>query len=382
MKHTITNAEKQNLIQRYHAGESATDISLQSGISRSTFFSWLKPHKAAHTETAQVVNLTEYYRQKNRADRLEQIIEVLKKVECTASSPTKEKLAELEKLHGQYSIHLICEALDVPRGTFYNHIFRNKRESNSYQFRRTQLSEQIKQVYDESNQIFGARKIKAILSERGVVVSDKMVAELMNEMNLVSIRTDAKKTYNRLNPKKKKDELKLNFNAKSPNVVWVSDTTYFRLDGKTYYICAILDLFSRKVVAHKTSIKHSAQLINGTFKLAYAKRKPDAGLIFHSDRGAQYTSHSFQKLLKTCNVTQSFSPSGSPYHNAVMESFFSSVKQEELYRANYHSVIEFKERLSRYMDFYNNERPHTTLRFKTPNAYEIMFYEQPAGEKD
>ena len=157
-----------------------------------------------------------------------------------------------------------------------------------------------------------------------------------------------------------------------PNAIWVSDTTYFTLNGRTYHICAILDLFSRKAIAHRVSLKHSAQLISGTFKLAYADRKPGDGLIFHSDCGTQYTSHSFQALLKGCGTTQSFSPSGSPHHNAVMESFFSSVKREELYRTNYRSVQEFKERLSRYIEFYNTTCPHTTLNFKTPIAYELL----------
>jgi len=376
MLNRINEDEKQALIQRYHAGESATGLCLYAGVPRSTFYSWLKPKATPHTETAQpIISVAELTRLKNRNLRLEQMIEILKKVQCTATSPTKEKLTELEQLHGQYSVHLLCEALDVPRGTFYNHIFRNKRENNSYQFRRNQLSEQIKQVYDESNQIFGAKKIRAVLSERGIITSDRMVAELMGEMNISSIRSGAKKHYKRLHSEKKKDELQLNFNVTAPNTVWVSDTTYFRLKGKAYYICAILDLYSRKVIAHKVSLKHSAQLITGTFKTAYTNRTPATGLIFHSDRGVQYTSHSFQKLLKSCNVVQSFSPSGRPYHNAVMESFFSSVKREELYRTNYHSVQEFKECLNRYIDFYNTNRPHTTLHFKTPNAYENMYYD-------
>ena len=344
--------------------------------SAEHFLHLVKTNKPVNTELNQLIKPNDYYKLKNRANRLEQIIEVLKIVKCTVSSPTKEKLTELEKLHGQYSVHLICEALNVPRGTFYNHIFRNKRENNSYQFRRTILSEQIKQIYDESNQIFGARKIKVILSEQGVNVSDKMISELMSEMNIVSIRSDSKKIYNRMNPRVKKDALKMDFNAKSPNKVWISDTTYFRLHNKTYYVCAILDLFSRKAIAHNVSVKHSSQLINTTFKRAYADRKPDAGLIFHSDRGTQYTSHSLQKLLNAFEVTQSFSPSGSPHHNAVIESFFSSLKREELYRTNYHSVNEFKERLAHYMDFYNDKRPHKTLNFKTPNAYESIFHSQ------
>lgn len=158
--------------------------------------------------------------------------------------------------------------------------------------------------------------------------------------------------------------------------MWVSDVTCFKLENKFYYICIIVDLYSRKVIAYKISQKHSTQLITGTFKLAYADRKPDDDLIFHSDRATQYASYTFQRLLKTCHAKQSFSPSSKPCHNAVMESFFSSMKKEELYRTNYHSVGEFKERVKKYIDFYNIERPHATLGYKTPNTYEHLFYER------
>lgn len=231
------------------------------------------------------------------------------------------------------------------------------------------------QVYEESNQIYGAKKIRAVLASRGEAVSDKMVAELMDEMNIHSIRNCAKKDYLRFNTDKKKDALKMNFSVDAPNQVWVSDVTFFKLNGKFQLICAIIDLYSRKVIAHKISKKHSAQLITSKFKIVYDERNPKLELIFHSDRGTQYTSNSFQALLKECKVEQSFSPSGRPHHNAVMESFFASMKKEELYRTNYHSGAEFKRRIQDYINFHNNERPHATLAYKTPSTHEAAFYE-------
>lgn len=376
MKRIYSEAIKYELVNRYQNGESVTDICLQADVPKSTFYSWLKPYTATYTKTGQIVSAAESAKMKTRIKKLEQIIEVLKKVNCTVSSPLKERLNELALLHGEYSVHALCEALEVPRGTFYNHVFRNKRENNTYRIRRDLLSEKIKQIFEESNQIYGAKKIKAILTERGEATSDEMVSRLMQEMNLSSVRPDAKKNYIRLNYKKKKDSLQKHFSAPYPNSIWVSDVTIFNLDSKSYYICVILDLYSRKVIAYKISRKNSTQLISGTFRLAYADRRPEDGLTFHSDRGTQYTSHSFQALLKKCHVNQSFSPSGKPCHNAVMESFFSSMKKEELYRANYHSANELKERLKHYMDFYNNERPHSTLSYRSPNTHERLFYER------
>ncbi|HWR23199.1 MAG TPA: integrase core domain-containing protein, partial [Feifaniaceae bacterium] len=94
----------------------------------------------------------------------------------------------------------------------------------------------------------------------------------------------------------------------------------------------------------------------------------------------QYTSHAFQKLLKASHIKQSFSPSGRPRNNAVMEAFFSGMKKEELFRTNYHSIAEFKERISKYVDFYNIARPHSTLAYKTPNSYEALFYDKQKRE--
>lgn len=367
-----SSEEKAQLVVRYYNGESVSSICTQEGISRSTFYTWLQPYQTNATKSGGSISAAEFVKMKQK---LEQKIAILQTVNCTASAPLQQRLRELERLHGQYSVHVLCEALQVDRGTFYNHLLRNKKDESSYQFRRTELSELIREVYDESNQIYGAKKIKAVLAGRGVAVSDKMVAELMSEMNLYSIRTGAKKNYLRFNTEQKKDALKMNFTAQAPNEVWVSDVTYYKLNGKFRFICAIIDLYSRKVIAHRISKKHSTQLITTAFKAAYAQRHPAEGLIFHSDRGSQYTSHTFQKLLADCHVTQSFSPSGRPHHNAVMETFFASLKKEELYRMNYHSEDELKRRIEEYMEFYNNERLHAALNYKSPNAHERLFFE-------
>ena len=148
--------------------------------------------------------------------------------------------------------------------------------------RRMQLSEKILQIYNESNQIYGATKIKAVLEWQDIHTSVRMVSELMNEMNISSIRSDSKRIYKQLNKQRKKDMLGMNFSAKKPNQIWTSDITYFKCQNKTYYICVIVDLYSRMAVACKISRKQSTQLISSTFKVAYKKRNPNVGLIFHS----------------------------------------------------------------------------------------------------
>ena len=372
MKHW--NLDKETLVNRYHQGESVSTICADAGIARSTFYGWIKLHTTTVTEAGNKVSAAELIKLKKANERLSNMVQVLQKVDCRFSAPPKEKLYALEKLYGQLSVHVLCDAFGVDRGTYYNHVLRNKKKINSYQARRDALSAKILEVYNESNQIFGANKIKVVLAGQGIFTSVKMVSALMQEMNLESIRLSAKKNYERLyQNRKKKDHLQLDFSAKEPNEIWVSDVTYFRLKETTHYICAIVDLYSRRVVAYKCSTKQSSQLVSSTFKAAYETRKPPKGLIFHSDRGSIYTSHSFRSLLQSFNVEQSFSPSGRPCHNAVMESFYSTLKKEELYRVDYRSINEFKKRLEQYIEFYNMKRPHSTLRFMTPNEYEERY---------
>lgn len=113
-----------------------------------------------------------------------------------------------------------------------------------------------------------------------------------------------------------------------------------------------------------------------TFKEAYASREIADTLMFHSDQGANYTSKTYRKLLQSLRVEQSFSQSGVPYDNSVMESFFKSMKTEELYRTKYHSESEFRKAIDKYITFYNSERPHTFLRYRTPDKVEEEHYQK------
>lgn len=149
----------------------------------------------------------------------------------------------------------------------------------------------------------------------------------MVEMNLNSIRTNSKKEY--LKDKRKRNILRQQFNVDKPNTAWVSDITYYKLNDKWFYVCAIIDLFSRKVIAYKISKNNSTQLTKSTVKIAIESRHPNKGLIFHNDHGANYTSATLSEYLAENGITQSFSKVRNPYDNSVAESFFSSLKSTE-----------------------------------------------------
>lgn len=347
-----------------------TSIVKSVEISKSTFYKWLSGYQQEQAESKRKgLTLRNFNLLEAKVKKLEGIIEIIKKANVLPNSPLRQKLCAAEKISGEYSVHMICVALDIARGTYYNHILRNKRDNTWYAKRREALRIQIQEIFDENSQILGARKIAAILRNKGVKVSDEMVRELMKDMGLVSIRQEAKKLYTD-DMKRLKNYLNQEFDLDAPNQVWVSDITYFKCNGKAYYFCVIIDLYARKVIAYRASKKNSTQLIKSTFKQAYEKRKPHATLIFHTDLGANYCSKTLNDYIKTLGVTRSFSRPYVPCDNSVIESFFASLKREELYRKKYRTEGELLQAIDDYIEFYNKRRPHAKIQYKTPDQKE------------
>ncbi len=167
------------------------------------------------------------------------------------------------------------------------------------------------------------------------------------------------------------------FSQKAPDIVWVSDITYLRAGSKWYYLCVIIDLFSRKVIAWNLSPRMDVDLVIITFKKAYGSRHMPCGLMFHSDRGSQYTAFAFRKLLDDLDVVQSFSKKGYPFDNAVSESFFKYLKKEQTGRMTYSTMRELHISVFEYIEgFYNSRRPHGSLDYMTPNEFEEAYWKQ------
>lgn len=363
---------KQELMTRLKEGESPTVLSRSSGIARSTIYRWKNESVAISTKeklyTGHDIMVLE-----RRVKKLESIVLILKTVDCTVHSPLRDRLNELEKLQGDYDVHTLCEALEVSRGTYYNHILRNKRDNVWYKKREEEYRILIHDIFNEFDQIFGAKKIHAILQQRGHRVRKEYVARIMRDLGLSSIRNQSKSTYEFLN-KKPKNIVQQQFNVSAPNLTWVSDVTCFKYNGHWMYICAIIDLHSRMVVGYHIGKRNSAQLLGAALRKACDLRNPASGLVFHSDRGTQYRSRAFREKLEKHGMVQSLSRPGNPHDNAVIESFFSSMKREELYRREYTSEYAFRESVARYIDFYNNKRPHSTMNHKTPAQVEQAYY--------
>lgn len=345
-------------------------ISEDTGIAKSTFYSWLKKYNIEkETAKKKTVNFRNFMLLENKVARLENMVDILKSVGGIEDIPLRKKLYLAERFYNEYSVLLICETLDIPRGTFYNHILRNKKDNTWYAKRKEELRIRIQEIYYENRQIFGEDKIAAIMKNEGIAVSTEMVRKLMREMGIGSVRQSAKKLYEN-ESKKHKNYVNQQFDTHAPNEVWVSDVTYFKFNEKAYYICVVIDLFSRKVISYKVGKKNSTQLVTSTLKMAYEERKPSSSLTCHTDRGFNFCSRGMAEYIKSIQITHSFSRPYVPYDNSVVESFFASLKREELYRTKYRSESKFMLAVSDYMDFFNTKRPHRKLQYRTPEQKE------------
>ena len=280
------------------------------------------------------------------------------------------------KLRFQHSIKILCKVLRVNRSTYYKHFSAEpspRIKENQY------IASLILHIYADYNKRLGAYKITYVLQrDYGINISVGRVYRLMKQLQLPKMSTD--KPAVRSNSSDTEaccNHLQQKFNQKAPNLVWVSDITYIKAGGIWYYLCIVMDLFSRKVISWHISSKANVELVITAFKKAYEKRNAPYGLMFHSDRGSQYTAFTFRRLLDSLNVVQSFSKKGYPFDNACCECFFKYLKKEETNRKCYRSLTELQLSVFEYIEgYYNTKGPHGTLNMLTPNEAEALYWEQ------
>lgn len=368
-------------IRRYEKGASIKALSQELHIAQSTLYQWRNAYCSiqAPDRTYTPAEFDAIFR---RLQILEHEMQIIRHTGFLDTIPLQEKLAALEQIYhqtdGQYSVYELCSALHVARGTFYNHIFR-RADRSKYREEQAQLMLMVRQVFDDSEQRFGAEKIRTVLADNGIHVGKKRVSAIMQELGLYSVRVDAKKQFKRKQQYAKQNLLKREFSATHPNQIWVSDITYFKVKSYWVYLCIILDLYSRKIIGWRVSRHMSTHLVTATFKATFQERGRPSSLTFHSDRGSQYISKTLTGLLQQYGVKQSFSATAKPLDNAVSETFFSTFKREEAYRKDYTSEQHFRKSVEEYVRFYNEVRPHQTLKYKTPQAFEDAY--KPALSK-
>lgn len=375
-RQSMTSREflRRQIIKENDNGTGVKKLCRQYKIGKSTAYRWLHEGKALPIEELKTISAREIYLLKTEIIRLRKQVQIFEEGKIMDALPIKEKCQLIDKMSPKHGIHLLCRTLGVRRSTYYHHVRRP--EKTELEKQDEMLRPLIKHVFEESNARFGAHKIKVVLRNRGITVGEKHIVRLMKQMNLVCKQCRLK-YWSSANRQYKyyPNRLKRGFEQKAPNLVWVSDVTYVRINDAFYYVCAILDLFSRKVVECRIGNSNSSDLLLEAFSAAYERRGKPQELMLHNDQGANYTSYMFRSFLRELEVVQSFSHPGTPHDNAVNESFFACMKREELSHQYYTSVDELKKDVEEYTAFYNSLRPHERLGDKTPDQIEAEYWQ-------
>lgn len=222
----------------------------------------------------------------------------------------------------------------------------------------------IRRIHPKSRETYGSPRIHAALQLEGESCSRKRVAQLMKKSGIQAKMKKRFKVTTKVNPKAQAAPNVLNrdFTAMKPNERWVADITHIATAEGWLYVAVVLDLYSRRIVGLSMKERMTTSLVVAALEQALTHRKPQPGLMHHSDKGCQYTSHEFQQLLKAQQITVSMSGTGNCYDNAAMESFFHTLKTEHVYFEHYQTREQAKQSIFEYVEvFYNRQRLHSTL---------------------
>jgi putative transposase len=277
----------------------------------------------------------------------------------------------------QFRLWVMCRVLEVSRSGYYS--WRNRPESERTQ-ENEKLLAKIKASHKKSKKTYGSPRIHERLVKDGVRCSRGRVARLMRANGIRAkqkrkfvVTTDSKHDLPVV-----ENILDRQFDVDTPNTVWTADITYIPTDEGWLYLSAVMDLCSKGIAGWSMDERMKADLVASALTMAYDRRNPGVGLLHHSDRGSQYASEDYQKLLKEYGMQPSMSRKGDCWDNAPMESFFHTLKTELTHHKRYHTREEARRDIFEYIEvFYNRQRLHSSLGYKSPAEFESEF--QPAA---
>lgn len=280
------------------------------------------------------------------------------------------KYAYIESLCGRYSIYKMCRWMEVSRSGFYKW---RSREPSARDLRRLEAERLLINLFNQYKSRYGSPRMTLELNESGIDMCENTVAKLMSNQGLKARNGKGYKYFPDVLARNHVSDnlLNRNFEASKPNEKWVSDITYIKVEKGFVYLAVIMDLFSRKIIGWSLETTMTNQLIIDAFEMAVKSRQIEPGLVLHSDRGVQYRSGEYQRLLLEEGIRPSMSRKGNCWDNAAMESFFARFKVEALYAEDINSKQQAYSCVFEYIElFYNSHRRHSTLGYTSPNKFE------------
>ena len=285
----------------------------------------------------------------------------------------------IENYRSSFAVEKMCLALKISKSGYY--AWRDRPKSKR-DLANDKLDHHIRTIYEQNKGRCGSPRITEALNDQEIACSENRVAARMRKNN---IKAKTKKRFKVTTHSKHKHPISANllnqdFTAQHPDQVWVSDITYLWTREGWLYLAVILDLFSRRIVGWAMSHRLGQELVLNAFQQALWRRRPGLGVIFHSDQGVQYACTAFRNLLKEHKFIQSMSGKGNCYDNAVVESFFHTLKTELIYFESYKTREEAKSSVFEYIEiYYNRERSHSTLNYCSPVQFEQRWIDTKAA---
>lgn len=282
------------------------------------------------------------------------------------------RYAFIEEHRPMWRLKAMCRALQVTKVGYF--AWRNSPESRRSS-EDSALTVRIKAVHAQFRQRYGSPRIQRELEADGIAVSRKRVARLMREAGISAqpVRRFVVTTDSKHDKPIAANLLNQDFSAQRPNQRWVTDITYVPTHEGWLFLAAVMDLYSRRIVGWAMDSTMTTRLVLSALHMAIGNRRPDGGLVHHSDRGSQYASEEYRSSLAAFQITPSMSRTACCYDNAAMESFWATLKRELVHRRTFARRADARSEIFDYIEgFYNRVRRHSSLGYLAPEAFERL----------
>ncbi|MEI3610737.1 IS3 family transposase [Pseudogracilibacillus sp. SO10305] len=363
-RRTFTKEFKEQVVLLYTSGKPRSEIIKEYELTSSAFDKWVRQYKDSGS----------FEEKDNRTPEQEELIKLRKENQRLAMENDIFKASRAD--HGtkvdvirnnthKYSVSAMCKVLQIPRSTYY---YESKERDNQEE----ELTNLVVQIFKNSRNIYGQRKIKVELEKLGWQISRRRIGRIMKQQGLVSKYTVAqfKPTKSTVNESETSNILNREFKQDKELKVVVSDLTYVRVGHTWHYICLLVDLYNREIIGYSAGPHKTAALVQRAFaSVPYNLNRLE---LFHTDRGSEFNNQLIDDALQTFGIERSLSEKGNPYDNAVAEAMFKTIKTEFVNGTVFPCQQALDLELFDYVNWFNNIRVHGSLNYLSPAEYKLL----------